>query len=140
MPRTEPAAGGDDPVSDALRQLAGKLARYPLHTKIVSGAGGSRVLHVFATTTSELTEDVACEPQGNSTRYLWSWGDEIAGRTLADKAAAIAHVLNAAPGHITSVAPGDAESAERRSDCTLDHAADAAATARGLTVAGRRSR
>jgi hypothetical protein len=90
-------------VDDHLERLAQELHSYAtLESQLVRREDGPPYLRVVSKETPGLMETITCETKvaGGSVAYLWSWGQEIAGMTLADKARAIAHVVRADPNRL----------------------------------------
>jgi hypothetical protein len=95
----------DSPVyaADHLEMLAHELIPYDgLNVTIVRRSSGPSYLRVVSTDAADLAETISCEARSRSgtPAYMWSWGEEIVGATLADKAHAIAYVLHAVPTRI----------------------------------------
>ena len=87
-------------VAEHLELLARELLFYgTLESRIVRRGDAPPYLLVASKETPGLTETITCEtrPVGGTVAYLWSWGQEIIGLTLADKARTIAYVLHADP-------------------------------------------
>jgi len=84
--------------AEHLELLAYELASYDkLSTKIIRRSSGPPYLRVVSTEAGDLAETITCEARNTTGAgvYMWSWGQEIVGATLADKARSIAYVLQA---------------------------------------------
>jgi hypothetical protein len=87
-------------VDEPLELLAQELNSYgTLESRIVRRAAAPSYLRVVSNEAPGLTETITCKTTAASgtVAYLWSWGQEIGGATLSDKARSIAHVLHADP-------------------------------------------
>jgi hypothetical protein len=87
-------------VDEHLELLARELHSYgTLETKIVRREDARPYLKVVSIDAPELKETITCDTTtaSGTAAYRWSWGQEISGATLADKARSIAHVLRAEP-------------------------------------------
>jgi hypothetical protein len=92
----DPPAHADD----HLELLAQELQSYcTLETKIVRLVGAPPYLRVVSKDAPGLAETITCDTEvaTGTVVYRWSWGQEIIGVTLGDKARSIAHVLRADP-------------------------------------------
>jgi hypothetical protein len=87
-------------VAEHLELLARELHSYgTVESRIVPRADTPPYLRVTSKEPPGLTETITCEitvPEG-TVIYLWSWGQEIRGATLTEKARYITHVLHADP-------------------------------------------
>jgi hypothetical protein len=87
-------------VDDHLELLAQELQSYcTLETKIVRRGDAPAFLRVVSKEAPGLAETITCDTAVATAAvvYRWSWGQEIIGATLSDKARSVAHVLRADP-------------------------------------------
>jgi hypothetical protein len=87
-------------VDDHLELLAQELLSYgSLESRIVRRGDAPPYLRVVSKDAPELTEFITCEAAagGGTVAFMWSWGQEIMGVTLTDKARSVAHVLHVDP-------------------------------------------
>jgi hypothetical protein len=86
---------------DHLERLAQELHSYAtLESQLVRREDGPPYLRVVSKESPGLMETITCETKGAGVAYLWSWGQEIVGMTLTDKARSIAYVLRADPNRM----------------------------------------
>ncbi|HEU5156673.1 MAG TPA: hypothetical protein VFU43_06715 [Streptosporangiaceae bacterium] len=86
--------------ADHLELLARELVSYDLlDSRIVLRGDGPAYLWVVSKQAAGMKETITCQAgrTGGTVAYLWSWGQEIIGSTLTDKARSIAYVLHADP-------------------------------------------
>jgi hypothetical protein len=87
------------PTTKHLELLAQELKPYDtLDVRIDQRDHEPAQLQVASTTSTNMAETITCEAHSTSelASYRWSWGREIPGDSLTDKALSIAYVLNAA--------------------------------------------
>jgi hypothetical protein len=87
-------------VDEHLELLARELHSYgTLETKIIRRGDARPYLRVVSKEAPGLAETITYDTAvaTGAVIYRWSWGQEIIGATIADKARSIAHVLRAEP-------------------------------------------
>lgn len=87
-------------VDDHLELLARELHSYgTLESQILRRGDARPCLRVASKEAPGLAETITCDTEvaAGAVIYRWSWGQEIVGATLSDKARSIAHVLQADP-------------------------------------------
>ncbi|HZB29434.1 MAG TPA: hypothetical protein VE465_04635 [Streptosporangiaceae bacterium] len=90
-------------IEDHLELLAQELVSHEtLETRIVRRGSGPPYLRVVSKESPGLQETITCETMADchTVIYRWSWGQEISGATLTEKARCIAYVLHADPNRM----------------------------------------